>query len=200
MNRTDRRPTRRHTLAVLTAAAVTSLLTACGGATSTTAATPTTSLDPAAAARQDAAFATALFDHRHQALQLVGLAAQYATSSDLLQLTRSLQTTYDTQMRDLGTMLTAWGQPVPHVEGHSDLGDTIPGLLDKTQLADLRAAEGSAFDTKFLQILDAHEQAAEPLARKELTSGADPQAKALAQTVLDDIATHRATIAQLTKK
>ena len=177
-----------------------SVLAACGDGTPTPAATPTTSLDPAAAARQDAAFATALFDHRHQALQLVGLAAQYATSSDLLQFTRSLQTTYDTQMRDLDSMLTAWAQPVPHVEGHSDLGDTIPGLLDKTQLAGLRAAEGTAFDRKFLQILDAHEQAAEPLARQELTSGADPQAKALAKTVLDDIDTHRATIAQLTKK
>ncbi|MBI4943039.1 MAG: DUF305 domain-containing protein [Actinobacteria bacterium] len=196
-----RRPTTRTVAAVAAGFAAVTALGACGGGGSPTAATSAvkTSLDPAAAAEQDAAFATAMFDHRHQALQLVGLVAQYGQSTDVVTFASTLQRSYDTQMRDLEGLLTEWGKPVPHVEGHSDLGDEIPGLLTAPELEKLRAASPADFEKQFLTVLAAHEKRATAMAQKELRLGADPQATAYAQDVLQQTTSHLAEVDGLLK-
>ena len=190
--------TARRTVLAVTLAGLVGTLAACGG--TAPAAPAATSRDTAAAAKQDAAFATAMFDHRHRALQLVGLVAQYGQSSDVVAFAGDLQTGYDTQMRDLQEMLTGWGKPVPHVEGHSDLGDDIPGLLTAAQLAALRAATPTEFEKHFLTILAAREKRAAALAREELQRGADPQATAYAKDVAEQTGARLARITELLQK
>ena len=102
-------------------------------------------------------------------------------------------------MRTLEDLLAAWGKPVPHVEGHTDLGDEIPGLLDEAGLAQLREAAPAQFEAQFLTVLKGHLEAARPLAETELRLGADPQATAFARAVLDELPGQLATIAELTK-
>ena len=173
-------------------------LAGCGGASEPAARTVTV-VDPAQSAAQDAAFATALFDHRHASLQLVGLVAQHGERPEVLRLARDLLTVHDEQMRGLGELLEAWDRPVPHVEGHTDLGDEIPGLLGPDELAQLRAAAPAAFEAQFLAVLEGHLKAAEPLAREELRLGSDPRAKAFAQAVLDELPSRLAEVAELRK-
>lgn len=198
----SRAGTRAVGMVAVALAAVTSLAACGGGAASAAgeAVTAKTSLDPAAVAAQDAAFATAMFDHRHQALQLVGLVAQHGERSDVLNLARDLQSSYDTQMDDLETMLTGWGKTPPHVEGHTDLGDEIPGLLTAPELSALRAAKPAEFEKQFLTVLAGHEKRATATAQKELQLGADPQATAYAKEVVQQTTAHLTDIDAMLKQ
>lgn len=195
-----RKPMAACAVAAAAGLALLAALGACGAGNtvgSASAAAAKTSLDPAAAAAQDAAFATAMFDNRHRGLQLVGLVAQYGKSSDVVAFAGGLQTSYDTQMSDLAQLLDTWGKPVPHVEAHSDLGKEIPGLVNAPALAELRSMAPAQFEKRFLTILQAHEKRAASLASTEMALGADPQATAYARDVLGQTTDHLTTIAEL---
>ena len=164
-------------------------LAGCGAASdaSSPATAATTSLDPAAAAAQDAAFAAAMIDHHHRTLQLVGLAAEHAENPAILSYAGELQTLHENQMAELADLMTGWGKRPPHIEGHTDLGDSIPGVLDKAQLAALVASPTAEFEKTFLTTLVTQQRKALPIAQEELRAGADPVAKKYAQQVLDDV-------------
>lgn len=138
-----------------------------------------------------------MFDHRLRALQLVGLAAQHAQSSDVVTFAGDLQTSYDGQLRDLEGILTSLGQPVPHVEGHTDLGADIPGVLTAPDLQKLRSATPAGFEKQFLTVLAAHEERAKAQAQKELRLGRDPRAVAYAEDVSAQADANLAVIAGL---
>jgi len=176
-------------------------LAGCGAASdaSSPATAATMSLDPAAAAEQDAAFAAAMIDHHHRTLQLVGLAAEHAENPAILSYAGELQTLHEQQMTDLADLMTGWGKTPPHIEGHTDLGDSIPGVLDKTQLATLTASPTAEFEKTFLTTLAAQQRRALPIAQKELQAGADPVAKTYAQQVLNDVNTQLETLKTLSQ-
>jgi uncharacterized protein (DUF305 family) len=180
------RPARHGATLVVAAAVVAAagMLTGCGeAATGSGAATATTARDPKAAAEQDAAFATAMIEHHHQTLQLVGLAAEHAESPAILTYTGELQVVHDAQILTLTALLTGWGRPVPHIEGHTELGDSIPGVLDAAQLSALRASPPAEFERTFLATLRTHQERAIALARTEIERGGDARARALAEQI-----------------
>jgi uncharacterized protein (DUF305 family) len=181
---TLRVPGLRPALAVAAVLLATVAVTGCGGGAEQPGTAAATSLDPAAAAEQDAAFATAMVEHHHQTLQLVGLAAAYAENAAVLQYAGELQTLHDTQMQELSSMLEGWGKPVPDIGRHEDLDGSIPGVLDKTQFSELTSGSPAAFEKQFLAALLAHQEKALPLAQKEAALGGDPQARALAAQIV----------------
>ena len=67
----------------------------------------------------------------------------------------------------------------------------MPTILGRNQL---EAASGPEFDTMFLQMMIAHHEGAIADAQTELAEGSNPQAKELAQQIVDD---QRAEIAQM---
>lgn len=175
-----------------------SLLAGCGGASSGAGAAPastTAAADPAATRKQDVAFATALAEHHHQTLQLVGLAAEKAERTEVLDLAGRVQTATDAGLREVQALLEGWGEPVPHIEGHTDLGDSIPGVLDEQALADLRASEAAAFETTFLTTLATHQAKAVALAERQAASGGDPEALRVAAATLEETKAQLADLA-----
>ena len=59
--------------------------------------------------------------------------------------------------------LTAWGEPVPSPDAmHHDMGDMggMPGMLTDTELRQLGAASGAAFDKLFLTLMIKHHEGA----------------------------------------
>lgn len=175
-----------------------SLLAGCGGASSGAGAAPastTAAADPAATRKQDVAFATALAEHHHQTLQLVGLAAEKAERTEVLDLAGRVQTATDAGLREVQALLEGWGEPVPHIEGHTDLGDSIPGVLDEQALADLRASEAAAFETTFLATLATHQAKAVALAERQAASGGDPEALRVAAATLEETKAQLADLA-----
>jgi uncharacterized protein (DUF305 family) len=59
------------------------------------------------------------------------------------------------------------------------------GLLSEAQLQQLRSATGVQADKIFLSLMVVHHQGAIDLARAEIAKGANPQAKELAQTIIN---------------
>jgi uncharacterized protein (DUF305 family) len=188
---------------VLVAVVASIALTGCGPGGSGTAqgasGAATTPLDPAAAAAQDAAFATAMIEHHHQTLQLVGLAAAHAENPAVLDYAGDLQTLQDTQIGDLRTLMTGWGKSPPEYAGHTDLDGAIPGVLDKAQFAALVASAPAAFEKAFLTTLITQQRKALPIAQKEIASGGDPQAKGYAQRIVTDVSGQLDALAALSQ-
>jgi len=58
-------------------------------------------------------------------------------------------------------------------------------MMSKGQMTDLGAATGPAFDRMFLEMMVEHHQGAVAMAKDELAQGANPEAKQLAQAIID---------------
>ncbi len=86
--------------------------------------------------------------------------------------------------------LAAWGAPEnppgSAMSGmdHSQMSG-MSGMMTEAQMQQLGQARGAAFDRMFLQMMIEHHKGAIEMARTELGSGQNPQAKQLAQTIID---------------
>ena len=82
-------------------------------------------------------------------------------------------------------MLETWGAPTEpsdmsgmnHGEGH--------GMMTDSQMAQLEQATGAEFDQLWLQMMIEHHEGAVTMAKAQLAQGNNPDAKALAQQVVE---------------
>ena len=98
--------------------------------------------------------------------------------------------------------LRAWGVAVPDttdagMSGMSGMSQSnmpgtdhsgassMPGMMSSDQMQQLSQAHGAAFDNMFLQMMIEHHQGAIEMAKTELAEGANPDAKTLAQKIID---------------
>lgn len=186
--------------AVVAALVLGATLAGCGGSSAGTSVAPAAAAAPAdaaAAAAQDERFANAMIEHRHTALKLVGLAAPHAQDPDVLTWAGRLQMDQEGQLRRLVDLVESWGGTPAHVEGHVELGDSVPGVLDEAAFAELVGTPPPRFEARLLDVVLAHLETAVPLARAELASGGDPTARQFAQQVLDDVEAQRKAVAAL---
>jgi uncharacterized protein (DUF305 family) len=200
--------TARRLAALATGAALTALLTACGGGTTTDSATnatpaaaptvPSGSSSAVTAEHNDAdiRFAQMMIPHHQQAVEMAELAADRADSQPVTDLAEQIRAAQDPEIATLTGFLQAWGAEVP-ADGGSMAGMDHGGMAGMTtpeQMDQLEAASGPEFDTMFLQMMIAHHEGAIADAQTELAEGSNPQAKELAQQIVDD---QRAEIAQM---
>lgn len=190
-------PTRAlHALGVAVLAVLAVTLTACGRGAAPEA-PATTPADPAAAAAQDLRFAGVLAEHHHGTLQLIGLAAANAEDQRVIDLAGEAQLAHDARLVTLVDLLESRQQPVPHIEGHTDLGSSIPGVLTEAELTALLDAPAADFERGFLAALLARYGEAVPLAQQQLAAGADPTARQVAEQLIADAARHSAAVEQI---
>ena len=65
------------------------------------------------------------------------------------------------------------------------IGDAMPGMLSGDEMHQLGQASGEAFDRMFLQMMITHHQGAITMATTELSTGQNPDARHLAQRIID---------------
>lgn len=70
----------------------------------------------------------------------------------------------------------ATSMPTPH---------GVSGMMTDQQMQQFGQASGTAFDRMFLQMMTDHHNGALDMARTELAAGQNPDAKALAQRIID---------------
>ncbi|MFF2568521.1 DUF305 domain-containing protein [Streptomyces sp. NPDC058084] len=208
---TARRTTRRLALtgALATAAL---LLAACGGSgasgdsTSGTehgsqasatpsagaSATPSASASAGAFNDADVMFAQMMIPHHEQALEMAELADGRAADPEIKRLVAAIEKAQDPEIRKMRSWLKAWGRP--ESAGHG--GHGMPGMMSDTEMKDLAARKGKAFDRRFAELMIAHHEGAVAMARTEQKDGADGAAKQVADDV---VRTQDAEIAQLRK-
>jgi uncharacterized protein (DUF305 family) len=169
-------------------------------------ATPTVSYGPAAVGPHndaDATFASDMIPHHAQAVDMAETALEKTSRPEVRSLAEAIRDAQDPEIRAMGGWLLGWGKKVPdlstsmHGMGHG----TDSGMMTDEQMAELEKASGAAFDKLFCELMIEHHQGAVAMARTELAEGQNPDAKELAQEVIEaqtrEIASMRALLSTL---
>lgn len=189
---------RRKGLAAVLVPAAALVLSGCGQSgqstgTSGTSTAQTSATQPGLSAAHneaDVIFATDMIPHHAQAIEMADLALARATSAQVRDLATRIKAAQDPEIRTMSAWLVAWGGSVPSTGAHHDMGsmgstEGQSGMMSTQEMADLGDATGVAFDRMWLQMMIRHHQGAVAMARTELSAGSNPEAKALAQAIID---------------
>lgn len=144
----------------------------------------------------DITFAQGMIPHHAQAIVMSEMAAQRAASSQVKDLAARIQTAQQPEIDQLSGFLRAWNVPVPSIPadgmGHGSpgqmdhgAGGAMSGMMSADQMQQLGQASGDAFDRMFLQMMVVHHQGAVTMAKAELSDGQNPDARQLAQRIID---------------
>ena len=168
-------------------------LTACGGTTApgTTPATgAATASAPAGTGAQhndaDVAFAQMMIPHHQQAIEMADMAADRAQSADVKALAHQIKAAQDPEIATLNGFLTNWGAaPAQGGMDHSGMDhSTSTGMMTQTDMDALSGAVGASFDKMFLEMMVKHHEGAVAASQREVSDGANPQAKDLASKII----------------
>lgn len=143
----------------------------------------------------DIRFAQEMIPHHRQAVDMAALVPSHSSDPRVLDLAARIQQAQDPEITAMTGWLQAWGAPVPEDTGHSGMDHgSMPGMMTDEDMAELEAAQGTEFDRMWLQMMIAHHEGAVQMARTELAEGSNPQARTLAQQIID---TQQAEIQQM---
>ncbi len=163
------------------------------GGMSQSSTTPASAGKPASGPHSDAdvAFATGMVPHHAQAVQMADMALGQATKPEIKTLATEIKASQNPEIQTMSGWLVGWGKPVP-TPGGSDMsgmggstGEPMGGMMSPKDMSDLGKATGTAFDRMWLQMMTKHHRSAITMAQTELSQGQNPDAKKLAQTIID---------------
>lgn len=163
----------------------------------------------------DAAFMQGMIGHHAQALAMAALVPARTATPALRALAERIEVSQRDEIAAMRRWLAERGEPVPDSTGalpaaagehaghathagHGGGGDSaMPGMLTPTQLAELAAATGAAFDRLFLRFMIQHHEGALAMVRELLaTPGAARESQTF--TFVSDVDTdQRAEIARM---
>jgi uncharacterized protein (DUF305 family) len=160
---------------------------------------------PGAHNAADVAFATQMIPHHRQAVQMADLAATRAGAPAVKDLAATIRAAQAPEITQMTGWLAGWAAPVPTQTGMGEMGagamgSTDDGMMSDQDMTSMSAKNGTAFDTAFLTGMTAHHQGAIAMARTELASGSNAEAKKLAQSVITSQGTEITQMAALLKQ
>jgi len=164
------------------AAGLALLLAGCGGDTAAAPAAAPPSVESIAAVHNgaDLAFVNGMHPHHQGAVTMSELVSTRAKDQRVKDLAARIAQAQGPEMARMDSMAKAWGTELGGSGGHAGhsmaMGDDA---------AALEGLSGAAFDKAFLASMSMHHEGALPMARTELASGSNPQAKELAQQIVD---------------
>lgn len=184
--------TRRIMTLVTSAAVVLPVGAALGGCGTNAAPPATSSVVDQAHNQADIAFAQGMIPHHAQAVVMSTMAAQQAASPQVKDLAARIRAAQQPEIDQMSGFLRAWNAPVPANGAQSGMGQmdhsagaAMPGMMSGDQMRRLGQASGKVFDRMFLQMMIAHHQGAVTMAKTELSDGQNPDARQLAQRIID---------------
>jgi uncharacterized protein (DUF305 family) len=200
---------RKTVIAVLVAALSTIAIAGCGGAapsvTSAPGATAAAASSAATAPHNDAdiAFVQGMIPHHTQAVAMAELVQGRASSPKVTAVATRIKQAQGPEISQMQGFLQSWdvaAAPTGNMGGMSGMtgtGSAMPGMMSDQQMQQLDSANGAAFDRLFLQLMTEHHTGAITMARTELRDGQNPDAKALAQKIVDAQRAEITTMEQL---
>ena len=139
----------------------------------------------------DTLFATMMIPHHAQAIEMADLALSQATDPKVKALAPKIKGAQGPEITRMSGWLTGWGAPVPSTAGGSGMssmsgmGEQTGGMMSAQEMSDLGAATGAAFDRMWLKMMITHHEGAVSMAKDEVDQGANPEARKLAQAIID---------------
>jgi uncharacterized protein (DUF305 family) len=127
----------------------------------------------------DVMFLQMMVPHHEQGITLARLAKEKATSGDIRTLAAAIESTQATELRAMAGWLRDWRQP-PTAPADSHAAHGGMPQTSRTELDVLRTATGTEFDRQFGNVMIAHQDDAIQLARMEISTGTNPDARHLA--------------------
>ncbi|WP_116948487.1 F510_1955 family glycosylhydrolase [Jiangella endophytica] len=188
----------RFTLPAAVIAAAGLLLAGCGGDSGDPAADAASGVPSSAANAADAEFARQMIEHHTQAIEMAAMVPADGVSPELTDLAAAVEAVQQPEIDQLTAMLERWGEGASPGSGgghggHGG-GSGAGGMMSDEDLDALAAATGVEFERSWLTMMIEHHRGAIAMAETELAEGADPEARALAQAVVD---AQEAEIAQM---
>lgn len=150
---------------------------------------------PATAAHnaQDVMFAQMMIPHHQQAIAMARKATRKAASPRVRELAVRIEKAQQPEIEKMTRWLKEWGAPMPS-PGGMHKGE---GMMSEQEMRRLGTLSGKSFDTTFLQMMIRHHQGAITMARDEQAHGANPDAKALAASIIASQSAEIATMRRL---
>jgi uncharacterized protein (DUF305 family) len=111
-----------------------------------------------------------------------------ATTPEVKALGKRISAAQEPEIHAMQSWLVAWGEPSAadvNMDGMDMRGMDMGGLSQTEAMSQLKGAAGTAFDRRFLELMIAHHRGAIEMADTQLASGTSPQARALAQAIID---------------
>lgn len=171
-------------LVVLAAA---SALIGCSGTTteapaSSSSEQPVITGQPAGFDPDDITFAYDVITHHGQSAELAALVPDRSTDPDLVALAASVTAEQSPELELAKVLLVQWNENPNDAFGRSG---AVAGMVDGPTIARLQSLTGQEFDTLWLESMIGHAQGAVSIAEAEVADGANVDAKAAAQKMID---------------
>ncbi|MBW3575914.1 MAG: DUF305 domain-containing protein, partial [Actinobacteria bacterium] len=144
----------------------------------------------------DVAFAQGMIPHHAQAVDMADLADDRAGDPEVRDLAQRIRAAQQPEIDLMAGWLDDWGHPMDFADnmdmGEMDMGEM--GMMSDQAMERLESATGEEFDRLFLSGMREHHLGAVAMAEEELSEGESPEAKQLAQEIID---TQRAEIEEI---
>lgn len=156
------------------------------------------SADPSASfSDADVMFATMMYPHHAQAVEMADMVEGRTSNPDVIALAGEIAAAQQPEMDQLASWLSQWGQPAPSTDAGSMDGmdhGSGSGMMTEQDMQSLMAASGAEFDRQWLTMMIEHHRGAVTMAEREIADGENPDAIALARTIVE---TQNAEIARM---
>lgn len=191
-------------------------LTAAGLAGCSSAAAPPTTTPPTAAAATagsasavhndaDVTFVENMIPHHTQAVAMSQLVTGHTANPKITALATQIAQAQGPEITQMQGFLSSWNvaaAPTGSMGGMAGMGGMggtsgMSGMMTDQQMQQLDSANGAAFDRMWLQMMTEHHNGAVEMAQTELRDGQNPEAKALAQKIIDAQQAEITTMKQL---
>jgi uncharacterized protein (DUF305 family) len=110
----------------------------------------------------DLRFMQDMIPHHHQALEMAALVGDRTNRPELIDVAGRINVSQGDEIEFMQQWLRDRGEPVPDPTAHEAMhtGHSMAGMATPEQMADLAAAEGTAFDRLFLELMITHHEGA----------------------------------------
>lgn len=135
----------------------------------------------------DVMFAQMMVPHHVQAVEMSDvILAEEGIDPRVITLAEEIKAAQQPEIDALNGMLESWGMsPVPTDGMGMDHGGDMDGMMTEEDMAALDAATGTEASRLFLEQMIVHHEGAVEMAQVEVDSGANPDAVAMAQAIID---------------
>ena len=137
----------------------------------------------------DVEFARGMIPHHEQAIEMSDVVLRRGASAEVKPLAEAIKAAQAPEIEKMRGWLKAWGEDEEaggHGGGHGGDGSSGgDGMMSDDEMREFEEASGPAADRAFLVMMVRHHEGAIAMARTEVDKGAYPEAKALAQQIID---------------
>ena len=141
----------------------------------------------------DVAFARQMIPHHEEAIEMAQVALEKSETPDVTDLAGRIVDAQEPEIKKMQGWLKDWDETLSNAESGSTTASGMPTdsssaagrMMSGGEMSDLKIAKGGAFDRMFLEMMKEHHRTAISMAATELKQGQSPEAKSLAQDIVD---------------